>query len=181
MGSFEDPSNTSQMIVGEEMVEELLTEARLRAEEEVEGNKNNKRRRPSEKDRNKEDEEDEKDEEDKEDLPESKKAKKSPEKTKTRKRGRPSGKDKDKEDEDISESKKVKKAPKKKINLKKKTRKERKMYILSGGVPSGNSLGGCGSRETLYTTGLNLQKLPCLSQGRRGNEGDQGYNKKKQL
>ena len=100
MGSFEDPSNTSQMIVGEEMIEELLTEARLRAEEEVEGNKNNKRRRPSEKDRNKEDEEDEEDEEDKEDLPESKKVKKSPVKTKTRKRGRPSGKDKDKEDKE---------------------------------------------------------------------------------
>ena len=121
MGSFEDPSNTSQTIVGEEMIEELITEARLIAEEEVEGNKNNKRRRPSEKDRDKEDEED------KEDLPESKKVKKSPEKNKTRKRGRPSGKDRDKEDkEDIPESKKVKKAPRKRINLKKKTKKTKK-------------------------------------------------------
>merc|ERR1711874_799175 len=122
MGSFEDPSNTSQTIVGEEMIEELITEARLTAEEEVEGSKNYKRRRPSEKDRDKEDEED---------LPESKKVKKSPEKIKTRKRGRPSGKDRDKEDkEDIPESKKGKKSPKKRINLKK---KKRKMYILSGG------------------------------------------------
>merc|ERR1712179_376744 len=93
MDSLEDPCNTPQMIVGEEMVEELLAEARLRAEEGVERNKINKRRRPSEKDRNKEDEEDEDTDED---LPESKKAKQSPAKTKTRKRGRPSGKDKTK-------------------------------------------------------------------------------------
>merc|ERR1711874_689834 len=95
----------------------IVNEARLREEEEVEGNKNNKLCRPSEKDRDKENEEDE---EDKEDLPESKKVKKSHEKNKTRKRGRPSGKDRDKEGkEDIPESKKVKKAPRKRINLKK--------------------------------------------------------------
>merc|ERR1712090_50086 len=71
-------------------------EARLRAEEDVEKNKNNKRHRPSEKDKNKEDEEDEEDEdeEDEDDPPESKKAKKSPAKIKPRKGGRPPGKDK---------------------------------------------------------------------------------------
>merc|ERR1712179_827918 len=91
MNNLEDPCNTPQVIVGEEMVEELLAEARLRVEEGVERNKINKRHRPSEKDRNKEDEDDEDTDED---LPESKKAKQSPGKTKTGKRGRPPGKDK---------------------------------------------------------------------------------------
>merc|ERR1712055_462482 len=88
MNNLEDPCNTPQVIVGEEMVEELLAEARLRAKESFERNKINKRHRPSEKDRNKDDEDTD------EDLPESKKAKQSPGKTKTGKRGRPSGKDK---------------------------------------------------------------------------------------
>ena len=174
MGSYEDPTNTSQTIV-DEVIEGLLTGARLRAEKEVEEKRDSKRRRLSEKDRNKEDEDDE-DDEDKEEIPESKKAKKSPVKTKPRKRGRPAGKDKDKEDkedrEDIPESRKVKRAPRKRINLKKKQGNQGKMYILSGGVPSGNPLGGCGQTATQYTTGLNLQELPRLSQRRRGNEGD---------
>merc|ERR1712179_248299 len=84
MNNLEDPCNPPQVIVGEEMVEELLAEARLRAKESFERNKINKRNRPSEKDTN-------------EDLPESKKTKQSPGKTKTGKngkRGRPPGKDK---------------------------------------------------------------------------------------
>jgi len=59
MDSFEDPSNTSQTIVGEEAIEEVV--------------KFSKRRRHSEEDIGKED---------KENLPESKKVKKSPKKTK---------------------------------------------------------------------------------------------------
>ena len=128
MDSYEAPANTSQSSIIEEAIDGLLSGARLRTEKEVEEKRDSKRRRPSEKDRNKEDEddEDEEDEEDKEEIPESKKAKKSPVKTKPRKRGRPSGKDKDKEDkedkedrEDIPESRKVKRAPRKRINLKK--------------------------------------------------------------
>merc|ERR1711913_223827 len=92
-----------------------------RTEKEVEEKRDSKRRRPSEKDRNKQDE-DKKDEKDKEEISESKKAKKSPAKTKTKKRGRPSGKDKDKEDkedrEDIPESRRVKRVPRKRVNLK---------------------------------------------------------------
>ena len=116
MDSFEDPSNTWQKIVGEE----LLADAKLMAEEkknkpneetenelneEVEGSKKiNKRRRSSEEDSNKED------------LLECKRVKKSPRKIKSNKRGRPAGKDRYKED--LPESKKAKKSPKKKINLK---------------------------------------------------------------
>merc|ERR1711874_122301 len=104
------------------------------------------------------------------------KAKKSPAKTKPKKRGRPSGKDKDKEDkedrEDIPESRRVKRVPKKKGKPEKKQGNQGKVYILSGGIPSGNPLGGCGQTATQYITGLNLQELPRLSQRRRGNEGD---------
>ena len=101
MDSFEDPSN---LIVGEE----LLTDARLMAEEkknklddEKENELNehidgsNKRRRPTG-DSNK-------------DLSECKKAKKSPSKIKPNRRGRYAGKDKYKED--LPESKKAKKSP----------------------------------------------------------------------
>ena len=113
MDSFEDPSNTWQKIVGEE----LKADAKLMAEEkknkpneatengpdeEVEGSKKiHKRRRSSEEDSNKED------------LSECKRVKKSPRKIKPNKRGRPAGKDRYKED--LPESKK---SPKKKINLK---------------------------------------------------------------
>merc|ERR1711874_937211 len=163
MGSFEDPSNTSQTIVGEEMIEELITEARLTAEEEVEGSKNYKRRRPSEKDRDKEDEED---------LPESKKVKKSPEKIKTRKRGRPSGKDRDKEDkEDIPESKKVKKAPRKRINLKK--NKENKENVYSVRRSTFGKLSGrmWVKRNPIYYRSQSAGVAMLVSR-RRGNEGD---------
>ena len=80
MDSFEDPSNTSQTIVGEELIAEakLIAEEKPNEEtenklnEEVEENKNeNNKSRSSERDGDKED---------KEDLLESKKVKKSPRK-----------------------------------------------------------------------------------------------------
>ena len=73
-----DTSNSSQKIVGEE----LMVEAELMAEE----SKGNKRRKHAEKNGDKED---------KEDLPGSKKVKKHPRKNKPNKRGRPSGKNKE--------------------------------------------------------------------------------------
>ena len=100
-----DTSNTSQKIVGEE----LMVEAELIGEK----SKGNKRRRHSEKDGDKED---------KEDLPGSKKVKKSPKKKQSKKRGRPSGKNKE----------------------------QRKMYFLSGGVPSGNSGKMWAKRNPIY-------------------------------
>ena len=73
MDSSEDPSNTLQTIVQDKLIEEakLIAEEKEKNKPDKEGNKNNKRRRPSEKDRDKED---------KEDLPEGKKVKKSPKK-----------------------------------------------------------------------------------------------------